>query len=48
MKTKIIGTRIDDNLYNLFIAYAQERCWSNSFTLAKILEYFFSKENRVS
>lgn len=48
MKTKSIGARIDENLYSLLLAYANERSWTRSFTLSKILEHFFSKENRVS
>ena len=48
MKTKIIGTRISEELERLFLAYANEHSWSKSFALAKILEHFFSKENRVS
>lgn len=44
MKTNLIGTRIDDELFTLFIQYATEHAWSKSFALAQIIEHFFSKE----
>jgi hypothetical protein len=48
MKTKLIGTRVNEELYAEFIAYVNKHDWTKSFALAKILEHFFSKENRVS
>lgn len=48
MKTKSIGARINEELYTLLLAYADEHSWTKSFALSKILEHFFCKENRVS
>lgn len=48
MKTEIIGTRINEELHALVLEYANKHSWTKSFALAKILEQFFSKENRVS
>lgn len=48
MKTKMIGTRVNEELYAMLMAYANKHEWTKSFALAKILEHFFSKENRVS
>ena len=48
MKTEIIGTRINEELHALVVAYADKHSCTKSFALAKILEQFFSKENRVS
>ena len=48
MKTKILGTRVNEELHDLVLDYAKKHSWTKSFALAKILEQFFSKENRVS
>ncbi len=48
MKTKLVTSRMTEELFQMIDEYARERQWSLSQTVCYILSTFLTKENRVS